>query len=668
MEAAVDLQLIQSGADKKMSFYTKGPLRVNAENFNLLGFKNNYPVLEPSIIKVEYVSLIKSQLELGKQAQQLYNWKGRIIKIVPSGQIPKAVKEQTMKLKKQGRPTTAAGAKGRNPAANHVPVEHVNRDNGLNIPCTNQDLGQLIRPAGYQVIHSSTAESSGFPANPPIADSQAPDAVKPAVPILNDPSALISCVDSSSEASDSPGRILPAIGSRSTKLLSKKNLAILNKAKMKALNLSMKANMDGESGKEVAVQTDQLETKQFCHQQVQTDPSQQFDLVDYMTLNLDNLLDINNKDESPIINDVRLDNGLIMNGPEFNSIPNPISSQAQNSPDGKSTDNKQVLKMKMMFFHDLRECMNYNAAGNLPVHEGVLKNDLVAVKRQCAALKARKCGVNLGNHDGCIKSPILLFPIVQLVFARVGITWIKPDSASASFGLHSTVKLACCPGNRFVLLWLGRSGLTPLQLAIVNNVQVEIVFILLESGGDLQDIDGDGNNVLHLAAKFERLGAMQMILNHCCFMSCFDCINSYNFEGLTPLMICCASSWTEGALLLIDREACVNLRDQRSGKTALFHAAEAQNVEIVRALLQNGADPKLKNFFGTSPHDAMYELDDMVDTIKRLIFGITKKRSNAEAEMNPSRTANAAKKLKTYRKFQKIKLNGKFPMYTMVQK
>uniref|UniRef100_A0AAR5PSB3 Uncharacterized protein n=1 Tax=Dendroctonus ponderosae TaxID=77166 RepID=A0AAR5PSB3_DENPD len=609
MEAAVDLQLIQSGADKKMSFYTKGPLRVNAENFNLLGFKNNYPVLEPSIIKVEYVSLIKSQLELGKQAQQLYNWKGRIIKIVPSGQIPKAVKEQTMKLKKQGRPTTAAGAKGRNPAANHVPVEHVNRDNGLNIPCTNQDLGQLIRPAGYQVIHSSTAESSGFPANPPIADSQAPDAVKPAVPILNDPSALISCVDSSSEASDSPGRILPAIGSRSTKLLSKKNLAILNKAKMKALNLSMKANMDGESGKEVAVQTDQLETKQFCHQQVQTDPSQQFDLVDYMTLNLDNLLDINNKDESPIINDVRLDNGLIMNGPEFNSIPNPISSQAQNSPDGKSTDNKQVLKMKMMFFHDLRECMNYNAAGNLPVHEGVLKNDLVAVKRQCAALKARKCGVNLGNHDGC----------------------------------------------------------TPLQLAIVNNVQVEIVFILLESGGDLQDIDGDGNNVLHLAAKFERLGAMQMILNHCCFMSCFDCINSYNFEGLTPLMICCASSWTEGALLLIDREACVNLRDQRSGKTALFHAAEAQNVEIVRALLQNGADPKLKNFFGTSPHDAMYELDDMVDTIKRLIFGITKKRSN-EAEMNPSRTANAAKKLKTYRKFQKIKLNGKFPMYTMVQK
>lgn len=60
---------------------------------------------------------------------------------------------------------------------------------------------------------------------------------------------------------------------------------------------------------------------------------------------------------------------------------------------------------------------------------------------------------------------------------------------------------------------------------------MEIVFALLEAGGDIQEIDGDGNNILHLGAKFERFAAMKVILNHSGFIAYFDCINSYNFEG-----------------------------------------------------------------------------------------------------------------------------------------
>lgn len=332
----MEWQLVEDGENKKMSFYAKCVLPSNADHINLLGFKDNYPVLEPSLTKIKYISVAKSQLKTDKQGQQFYNWKGRIIKIVPPDQIPKSVREQRLKLKNQG-------AKGRNP--NAVPIDHVNKDNDVNIACFSKDVGQITELADNQVIHCAAVESSGFPVNPLIVA-----AVKPTVLLLSDPSALISRGKSDSAASNTTStvRTLPTTSSRAAKLLSRKNLDILNQVKMRALNLSMKAIIDGEKAKEIGVQTEEQDAKQFCHQQVQTDLAQDFNLVNFMTLNLENVFDINAQEESPIINDVRLDN-----------------CSTQNNSDGKQADDKQVLRMKMMFFNDLRECMNYNAAGNL---------------------------------------------------------------------------------------------------------------------------------------------------------------------------------------------------------------------------------------------------------------------------------------------------------------
>lgn len=40
-------------------------------------------------------------------------------------------------------------------------------------------------------------------------------------------------------------------------------------------------------------------------------------------------------------------------------------------------------------------------------------------------------------------------------------------------------------------------------------------------------------------------------------------------------MLCSTSKWLEGATLFARKGADVNLRDQTSGRTSLFHAAEA---------------------------------------------------------------------------------------------
>lgn len=49
------------------------------------------------------------------------------------------------------------------------------------------------------------------------------------------------------------------------------------------------------------------------------------------------------------------------------------------------------------------------------------------------------------------------------------------------------------------------------------------------------------------------------------------------FSGMTPLQICSLKGLTSCAELLLIMHADINLRDQISGKTALFHAAERQD-------------------------------------------------------------------------------------------
>lgn len=54
-------------------------------------------------------------------------------------------------------------------------------------------------------------------------------------------------------------------------------------------------------------------------------------------------------------------------------------------------------------------------------------------------------------------------------------------------------------------------------------------------------------------------------------------IDAFNYEGLTPLMICSCNKKVNMAKMLLENHVDPNMRDQKSGRTALFHAVEAHD-------------------------------------------------------------------------------------------
>ncbi|XP_018569985.1 uncharacterized protein LOC108909987 [Anoplophora glabripennis] len=249
-----------------------------------------------------------------------------------------------------------------------------------------------------------------------------------------------------------------------------------------------------------------------------------------------------------------------------------------------------------MFFQDLRRAMIPDMDGNRPIHVGVLTNDVSFVKRSCSILKALQTSVDVLNHG----------------------------------------------------------DLTALQLAVLNDSNPLIVKMLLAHGASLEVVDSEGNNIIHLAIEWKRTEMLDILLRSADERK-FN-LDDFNAEGLTPLMMCCCNNLVQCADLLLKYDADVNVKDRKSGRTALFHAAESHNFEMVQLLLNYNANTKIKNFFGTSPHDAMYEVDEIPENIKSAILGKTSKRKSAEEPktFKIRKIDDGTNKLKTYARFKKI--------------
>ncbi|RZC38261.1 Ankyrin repeat domain containing protein [Asbolus verrucosus] len=194
---------------------------------------------------------------------------------------------------------------------------------------------------------------------------------------------------------------------------------------------------------------------------------------------------------------------------------------------------------------------------------------------------------------------------------------------------------------------------TPLHLAIQYDVSVDIVKILLHHGADLSIADTEGNTAIHLAIEHRR-SALLKVLVTCASERGFN-FDVFNYEGFTPLILACLNRSYHDAKLLLQHKADPNLKDMKSGRTALFHAAESFDgkyregvsfqglklcfaVGLVELLMEYKADTKIRNFFGTSAHDAMFEVEDMPLKIKFCILGRdhqrfqSKKKSEGRAE------------------------------------
>jgi ankyrin repeat protein len=75
-------------------------------------------------------------------------------------------------------------------------------------------------------------------------------------------------------------------------------------------------------------------------------------------------------------------------------------------------------------------------------------------------------------------------------------------------------------------------------------------------------------------------------------------INHRDGDGMTALIHTSKRSFNETAAFLLKNGAEVNVQTPKKGITALMIAAVADNVELVRMLLDHGADANLTDIFG----------------------------------------------------------------------
>ncbi|XP_017793967.1 PREDICTED: uncharacterized protein LOC108575638 [Habropoda laboriosa] len=143
---------------------------------------------------------------------------------------------------------------------------------------------------------------------------------------------------------------------------------------------------------------------------------------------------------------------------------------------------------------------------------------------------------------------------------------------------------------------LTANGMTSLELAIQSDASESILKVLLEAGAKPLFPELLHESAVILASKLSS-PFLSILLNYVTNSKLLDQVDSF---GFAPLHYCTLKCNTNGVKALIKAGADVNLRDNRSGRTPLFHALENNYTEIAQILLQNDAIANLLNYSGQS--------------------------------------------------------------------
>ncbi|XP_052805463.1 ankyrin repeat domain-containing protein 12-like [Mya arenaria] len=138
---------------------------------------------------------------------------------------------------------------------------------------------------------------------------------------------------------------------------------------------------------------------------------------------------------------------------------------------------------------------------------------------------------------------------------------------------------------------------TPLHLAVLVN-QPEIVKELLVAGANPNLFDRNGCTSVHLSVckRF-----------HACLRTVFDhsmnapVVNSRDYEGYSPMHTAVEQDNMESLQILIEKGADIDNQDGKAGRSVLFYATEYNRTEMVRYLLEVGANAELQNYTGIPP-------------------------------------------------------------------
>jgi ankyrin repeat protein len=175
----------------------------------------------------------------------------------------------------------------------------------------------------------------------------------------------------------------------------------------------------------------------------------------------------------------------------------------------------------------------------------------------------------------------------------------SPLYYAALYGLYDLAERLIAKHPEQVNVVDGRT-VTPLPAALYNRHFR--VADLLHRHGAIVDARGDeGRTPLYSASIDGLVDIMQWLLNHGAD------VNIPRTQGQTPLQIAAVNMYPEAVQLLLDHNAHVNSRDE-GGETPLSDtisfrcsSQDESTVDIVRRLLEHGADPNADARFHSSP-------------------------------------------------------------------
>ena len=140
-----------------------------------------------------------------------------------------------------------------------------------------------------------------------------------------------------------------------------------------------------------------------------------------------------------------------------------------------------------------------------------------------------------------------------------------------------------------------RADGTTALLWAVHWDDLELIDLLLESGADPNTADDHGVTPLERASENANAEVVERLLARGAEAA------AKRVSGLTPLMTAARTGNIDVVRALVDRGAVVNARTHETNSTALMWALAAPHPEVVRLLLDSGADPEIATTTGITP-------------------------------------------------------------------
>jgi uncharacterized protein len=124
------------------------------------------------------------------------------------------------------------------------------------------------------------------------------------------------------------------------------------------------------------------------------------------------------------------------------------------------------------------------------------------------------------------------------------------------------------------------------------NGQLSQLKNLIAGGFDVNTRDKDGSTALMFAAYNGHVDIIRELISK------GASINLQDSNGRTALMMASSGPFPDAVKMLLDHQADPNIIDRDEHYSALMYAAAEGQLEVVRILLANRADPALKDIDG----------------------------------------------------------------------